>query len=678
MIRVSLAGENIHSATAQVTNHIADVASTGADDVEDRFDRMKSIGSDASIRYNDLSEGTTLEYILVGNDIKENIILKQPSDEYSYSFVYELQGMTAMLNEDGSISFVDSTTLEQMYRIPAPYMYDAANNISYDVVYSLHDLGNGTYNISVTADANWINEAGRAFPVTIDPTLTFEASFWDTYIDASHPNENYEESEKLWVSAVDTTFINYLELPELPSNATISRAFLNLYYYYYVSSGELSVGLYPVNVEWEEDTWTWNMANQYENLGISSNQLAVATLPASSSITESTPGIASMNVTELVKSWYGGASNFGVALKYEGGTNNSVIIKSWEASLDAVAYYEITYYTSDLAVAPGTYLFCNGEYDNRYMQIDNDALVSDENAILELWDFDGADDQKWEIEYLHNGYYRIMSVASGKAITAPSTTELALRQKEYSMADNQQWKILKTASGMYKIYPRSNTSCYMAAGSGIGTSKGRNVKIRSAQSDNKDEWNLYRLDGTDAMLLGIKSPDHDHITALVDIMPDLAKLGCQDFNYIDATTISKKDLEKGMRAANIFISRSHGGTSTTESYICLYNEGYPHFGASDIYNFTNDTPVINLSHCDLMIFAACKSGDMGNRSLPYAAVSAGAAHAIGFSGSIICSEANTWLKYFMQFYQEGENIYDAAQHASEQDSSLPIGSVCIY
>lgn len=140
----------------------------------------------------------------------------------------------------------------------------------------------------------------------------------------------------------------------------------------------------------------------------------------------------------------------------------------------------------------GTYWFKNAQYGN-YMQIDNNASLYDDGAILELFDFDSDEDQRWNIEYVVNGYYKIVSDASGKAITAPSNLNNALTQSNYIGLTTQQWKIVSTGNGTYKISPRSSETNYMAAGDGIIFTNGRNVELRVDQSDNKDEWNLIRM-----------------------------------------------------------------------------------------------------------------------------------------------------------------------------------------
>lgn len=491
-IKVSFADSNIKNTTAKLSNHATKYVPTGNDDVETQYKKLKTIDNNTTISYKNLLKGMTLEYVLSANDVKENIIIEKTQDAYDYSFTYELVGLVALLNEDGYISLIDEVTGDGVYVIPAPYMYDAEGETSYDVSYTLTDLGNGKYTLTVSANSEWINDAERSFPVVIDPTLTFEASYRDTYINSADPDVNYGRSDELWISSTKTTLMKYNSLPAIPDDATINYAALNLNYYYYVTSGSLDIGLYLVYVDWAEYTLTWNIANQNTWMGIVPSQLGTATLPATTSITEDTPGLASINVTEIVQAWYAGMPNYGIALKYEDGSNGSVIIKSWEAGSSTRAEYEISYSTGGLPLSNGVYFFNNAEYD-KYMQIDNNASTSEEGAILELWDFDGASDQKWILEYMHNGYYKIISCASNKVITAPSDADDSLTQEDYSLSNDQLWKITSAGSGMYKFKPKSDTSYYMAAGDGIFTSDGRNVEMRTSQSDNKDEWYLTKI-----------------------------------------------------------------------------------------------------------------------------------------------------------------------------------------
>ena len=99
------------------------------------------------------------------------------------------------------------------------------------------------------------------------------------------------------------------------------------------------------------------------------------------------------------------------------------------------------------------------------------------------------------LTYLRNGYYKITSLASYKAVTAPSELNEALTQESYQLSNAQLWQITSAGDGLYHIAPRSKSTYRMAAGDGyleniIGTN-GRNVEMREQQTDNMDEWELH-------------------------------------------------------------------------------------------------------------------------------------------------------------------------------------------
>ncbi len=156
----------------------------------------------------------------------------------------------------------------------------------------------------------------------------------------------------------------------------------------------------------------------------------------------------------------------------------------------------------------GVYFFRNGEYDN-YMQIDNNASPSNEGAMFELWGFDADADQKWEIDYIGNELYKIISIASGKVVTAPSSLNDNITQTNYTGSATQHWKITFVSDGIYRLSPQTNLSYYMAAGDGIFTANGRNVEMRESQSDGKDEWFFSTLNDYPEIFLGYHVPNVD-------------------------------------------------------------------------------------------------------------------------------------------------------------------------
>lgn len=125
----------------------------------------------SSVSYRNILPQTDIEYILQGNNIKENIVVNAPKERYSYTFELELCNLTAARTSAGEITLRDGE--ETVYTLPAPFMYDADGKYSEAVDYTLTPSnGNGKYTLTVTADEGWLNAEERVFPVTIDPTIT--------------------------------------------------------------------------------------------------------------------------------------------------------------------------------------------------------------------------------------------------------------------------------------------------------------------------------------------------------------------------------------------------------------------------------------------------------------------------------------------------------------------------
>ena len=109
---------------------------------------LPKLGS--TILYPDVLPGVDLRYDTAGQNIKESIIVNERQANYTYRFLLSLAGLTPSLQEDGSI-LLCSADGEAFYTVPAPYMIDAAGEVSYHVTYTLDEVENG-YILPVTAD----------------------------------------------------------------------------------------------------------------------------------------------------------------------------------------------------------------------------------------------------------------------------------------------------------------------------------------------------------------------------------------------------------------------------------------------------------------------------------------------------------------------------------------------
>ena len=207
----------------------------------------------SALLYEGLWSDADLQYILTETALKENILIREREDSYSYSFLLELEDLRPAFSEDGGVELLNEED-ERILCIPAAWMADAAGAYSDSLRYELQQR-DGALVLTVKADPAWVNAEERVFPVTIDPTAMID---WDTSIElgtisSGSPNLanddlnfwpcNYELPNTLGhvgqhsSTSLDKlrTLIHVGTLPTLPENSTIIRSSLKLrvYCYYY-------------------------------------------------------------------------------------------------------------------------------------------------------------------------------------------------------------------------------------------------------------------------------------------------------------------------------------------------------------------------------------------------------------------------------------------------------------
>jgi len=391
---------------------------------------------------------------------------------------------------------------------------------SNDINYTLQKIKDGEYKVTLSVDLSSYNinnskSGGTRIMTSIRPEIvivgpgggggggssnngTAEATTsYDTYISSSSPSTNYGTAPEVKINSSNSQigFLRFYE-PSIPDGSTIVDAFMKAPYYYNTSSSNyMNLGAYEILDYWVETSVTWN-----HNIDISSTRLSTAYTHANATIDDLQ--YVTFTIVDAAKSWYAGTtSNYGIAIKYENGNGSSVNLMSWE-SYNEHTTMTVEYTMDNLTVQEATYFIKNGHLD-KFIQIDDGDSGNNyntQNAILEIWEGTGVSFQKWEFEYLHNGYYKIESYRSGKVIAVKEGNENssndALVQQTYNGSYRQQWKITITSSGKYKIKPRSSesydTDWVMCIGEGIG-GNGRNVEQRSYSNNStyKDEWILY-------------------------------------------------------------------------------------------------------------------------------------------------------------------------------------------
>lgn len=340
----------------------------------------------SSILYEDVFPNVDLLYTAYGYNIKEQIIVNAPQAAYRYDFELELDGVEAVLNEDGSVSLLNDTN-EVIYYIPAPFMEDANGELSYDVSYSLTDIANGVV-LSVEADAEWMNDEDRTYPVAIDPTVVVQTDsekhqIYTTCTVQGDPDTSYSKVPDLYLGY--TKYMNNQEcrgfvyfdyIPEVPVGAVITEALFGLYMhdYRYSNLSELGISVYEVTgdksetadsyIDWISNL-TWNTMPTYDT-----SNLIDYTVVSDNTRNQ----YCYWDLSELVKKWHteetenrtiamtmnaGNYSNTNYALPvfypWEEASNQSpMLFVSYRSVLGIEDYY--TYATLDAGEAGSVYI----------------------------------------------------------------------------------------------------------------------------------------------------------------------------------------------------------------------------------------------------------------------------------------------------------------------------------
>ncbi len=262
---------------------------------------FKPVGASASIGQVVTEQRNKIEYQDAWNDsdvflevtdrgIKETIILK--TDRAPSKFTFEVVGPLA-----------DDLTAGEML-LENAWLQDAQGT-KRDVAQTVI-RENGKVYIDLVADVT-----GLAYPIEIDPTVTNQSPT-DTYVYSSS-TQNYSAQENFWAGRdggqTYRSFIKF-DLSNIPSNAYIQSAGLDLYVDAQYDTTEREVDLYVVTSAWSAPTVTY--ANQ-PSVGLNEVTRVISAL-----------GTVNFAVTNGIANWVSGAVvNNGYSLRGAEGVVNT-------------------------------------------------------------------------------------------------------------------------------------------------------------------------------------------------------------------------------------------------------------------------------------------------------------------------------------------------------------------
>ncbi len=257
---------------------LKDTLSASITEPEEKGDKFALSKITSGLKYSNPFTGgklVTVDYIVSQYKVKENITIYSPKDANVIYYTYNCGKLSAALNKDNTISFLNEYK-EEIYTIHAPYMYDenGAGSNSFDI--SLTQQGEICY-VKITPDKEWLNSKDRAYPVVIDPTVTtsnYSSTYFDTYVSSAYPNTNYSSSNKLNVGNLNggtNRIYLYISPPTIPTGSQILDARLDMALVY-DSLTAATFDIAQINSGWNVNSITYNNAGAYTI--IESNVLA--------------------------------------------------------------------------------------------------------------------------------------------------------------------------------------------------------------------------------------------------------------------------------------------------------------------------------------------------------------------------------------------------------------------
>ena len=337
--KVSITPMDMKSSYSKKTNEKKNVKSSSEKSLKEYNleDYVSDSVLDGKVEYTQ-DETSKVEYIFSGSGLKENIVLSEvPENEQTYSFKIKADGLTAKLKKDNTVKLLDKDK-KAVFVIPAPYMYDSNFAFSDEVETTLKKEGK-EYILTYAPDHEWLADKERAYPVTVDPTVSTKP-YNDKVVDTSVLSTaalDLASNPYLYAGALGNrncvvdAYINFTKLPNIDRTWTISNAKLNLKT---ASDKSNKINAYKIKSEWETSTVRENSPS------VESTIVDVCSVPSK------TDTWVYWDITNTVYDWYNGGANYGIKLSSPYATNNQSVFYSADAAdSENIPYISVEYNT---------------------------------------------------------------------------------------------------------------------------------------------------------------------------------------------------------------------------------------------------------------------------------------------------------------------------------------------
>jgi len=134
------------------------------------------------VSFDDVLDGVNRELTVNASGVKEDLILENADSAREFTYTLSLSnGLTPRIQDDGSIAV--SANGKTVFTIPAVVAFEQDSPglpATLEKAYSLSKTGAATWRLGVNTDGEWLNDADRAWPVVIDPTIVIDRALGAT------------------------------------------------------------------------------------------------------------------------------------------------------------------------------------------------------------------------------------------------------------------------------------------------------------------------------------------------------------------------------------------------------------------------------------------------------------------------------------------------------------------
>jgi len=312
MVKVSYNGYDVswgfsdtHKSKIEFVEHATDATTEPNKELS-----VKNLNQEAI--YKQIYNGVDLQYIIGTDNVKENLIINNRDTEKEFIINYKINNTNAVSVDDKTIELRDKSNPDKIiYKIEAPIMIDAGGAVSDSITLTLAEQKGNNITIKLTVNSEWLNEAQRQFPVTVDPELSIECNTENT------------ESCTIYTKRPDNrVYGGTCEYVGYSSNYETTRAIYKINQLYtlgkgdYITSAKLQLSASQparnMNIYLHKVTSTQAVKESSWN----NTEFATQVLDYDTALCDNSDNSLTFDITQSVKEWYADpTSNTGLLLE---------------------------------------------------------------------------------------------------------------------------------------------------------------------------------------------------------------------------------------------------------------------------------------------------------------------------------------------------------------------------